>query len=123
MKAQELRIGNIVSYQNINFVLTDFLSDGYCEIRSDLCETPIFRVHIESLMPCEISIGSLFGYGFKLDNDGIWCKNKCLFWIGGDTLQIALNYAPLFNCPCKYVHQLQNIIYCLTGEELCLNRG
>ena len=35
-------------------------------------------------------------------------------------LQIAYGTAPLINCPCKFVHQLQNLYFALTGEELII---
>jgi hypothetical protein len=63
--------------------------------------------------------------GFEKDQDGIFKKHKCLFWVemegGRHFMQIALNYAPLFNAPCAYVHQLQNLFFALTGKELELN--
>ena len=60
--------------------------------------------------------------GFEKDTDGVYVKMRCLYWLSKNQdegiLQIALAYSPLFNCSCSYVHQLQNIIFALTGEEL-----
>ena len=35
-----------------------------------------------------------------------------------DELKCFCNDKPMFSFPCKYVHQLQNIYYSITGEEL-----
>jgi hypothetical protein len=59
--------------------------------------------------------------GFEKDQDGIYRLLNCLYWLDNGVLQISLDYAPLFNAPCKYLHQLQNLIFCLLGEELVIN--
>jgi hypothetical protein len=52
---------------------------------------------------------------------------KINYWIKGNIVyssidnQIELNNPNVFLCKCSHVHQLQNIIYSLTGEELEIN--
>ena len=57
--------------------------------------------------------------GFKNSEWEHKTKSDCLF-VHNDIIHIMdardKNYS--FTSPCKYVHQLQNLYYCLTGNEL-----
>lgn len=61
--------------------------------------------------------------GFEKDKDGVYningyAINKVMYWLDTGHLQIALAYTPILNAPCKYLHQLQNLYFALTGKEL-----
>ncbi len=88
--AKELRIGNWIDY---------FFSDkGY-----------------EPIRVLEISEGDEFS-----DCEPIVLTHKILdkLNIPGDTLTFIANAETRFNNDAKYLHQLQNLYYALTGEEL-----
>jgi len=108
IKSNELRIGNLVE-QKVN---SD--SGTYCIITAIglLTESDI------DAEPIPLTPEILEKAGFDIDIDGYFVIKKCLYWLDEGVIQISLGHAPLFNCPCKFVHQLQNLYFALTGEEL-----
>ncbi len=55
--------------------------------------------------------------GFEKDSDGCYKLLNCLYYVV-NKLQIAINYTPIINAPCESLHQLQNLYFALTGNEL-----
>lgn len=111
IKANELRIGNWINNGDRNFIFTDpnLIYD-------------IFHFECE-FYGIELTPDIIEQAGFEKDHDGNYRKIKCLYWLPeAGIIQFALGYAPLFNCKCKYVHQLQNLIFSLTGEELDIKK-
>ncbi len=109
MKSNELRIGNWVVIGTL----------GKCKITIEAFrELSYFPEIINTIEPIPLTPEILEKAGFDIDIDGYFVIKKCLYWLDEGVLQISLGYAPIFNCPCSYVHQLQNIIFALTGEEL-----
>lgn len=106
MKANELRIGNWVDYKgnNVQWDNTDFVDGTACRISN----------------PTPLTEEWLLKFGFKKKIDGKWVKYGLLFikdpddsWypeLGGDDWQHFVYV--------EYVHQLQNLYFSLTGEEL-----
>ena len=95
MKVQELRIGNLVRFDGNNVKIQSIDLGGYIGL-SDII---VFeQVHIDDLKPIEVTKESLIRF-----------KNDSGDWFLGDEetdLQI------------KYIHQLQNLYFALTGKEL-----
>jgi len=110
MKASELRIGNLV-YDSENF---DYQIQGY-EFYLDI---------VEDFNPIQLTEEWLLKFGFKLlcrkDNNGY---NETLFYMG-KTGYLLIQLDEGWGCKflqgnkLKHVHQLQNLYFALTGEEL-----
>ena len=113
MKANELRIGNLVYLVDKEKVWE--ILDGY-EI--DKCdENPFTRP-----IPLTEEWLLKFGFEIKLDNFN-WNAGIGINEIGD--FKLALRHTDNFGwfyksrcTPIKYVHQLQNLYFALTGEEL-----
>lgn len=118
MKAQELRIRNIVEW-NRHFLVVRSINQDYIE--SDLWSKPINELYGVPLTE-EILFdwfgfnkSKLVGYDYKFYN-GFFIKyfrvifypDGCKVSFGGSIIDIEI----------KYFHQLQNLYFALTGEEL-----
>jgi hypothetical protein len=120
MKASELRIGNYYMFADYNGIVTrkvreiktnEFgLTGDYDGTNFEICK------------PIELTEHLLLQFGFETDN---------IEWWNG-ILSIGIYKDGLFYCPTDeisfragrkitYVHQLQNLYFALTGEELTIN--
>jgi hypothetical protein len=116
MKAEELRLGNLVSNMNPRH------NDSILTIESigDNHEVNVFyrKYLLSELEPIPLTEEWLLKFGFhkyKGDNSDCFlndfetsCNRELFFWKGTYIQNI------------KYVHQLQNLYFALTGEELTL---
>jgi len=135
MKAEELRIGNLVGIEN-----TAIHANGcnHLEARFEIEEIRNESVHfkgfaygefLKDLKPIPLTEEWLIRFGFeKIDNPNntptwVWlkngerwfietCKNKDIFLkgLGFGGNQVNTNY----------VHQVQNLYFAITGEELTI---
>lgn len=123
MKAEELRLGNLVSNMNPRH------NDSILTIESigDNHEVNVFyrKYLLSELEPIPLTEEWLLKFGFS-------CEVK----IGGDGIEFRVYHFDVltFNTnhlwwykvqrindtPLEYVHQLQNLYFALTGEELTL---
>jgi len=133
MKASELRIGNLLIFSNMiqpdRIIAVDrrfFSSASIEEGSGDFEITPYYQ-------PIELTPEILEKAGFKkvsheefsdsfvlnVSTEGIikWEDDGSI--LINDRLDDSIGYAT--NCVCKYVHQLQNLIHALTGQELTIN--
>lgn len=119
MKSQELRLGNLIEYK-----IKDKLDERkeWWEIsKVDFQDLTWLDSNPEdaAFRPIKITEEWLLKFGFK---EGEWKDktNSQYLYHANDTLHISdvrdVNYS--FESPCKYVHQLQNLYFALTGEEL-----
>lgn len=106
MKANELRIGNYVYLSDKNKVWQ--ILDGH-EI--DECDNNPFSE------PIHLTEEWLVNFGFEKHGIEWWGKGFCLevykdklYYSGGEGLHIVIDL--------KYVHQIQNLYFALTGKEL-----
>jgi hypothetical protein len=120
MKANELRIGNLVQVDNIPVRVLWFDYDGaVCE---SLDKKDMVQMHIE---PIPLTEEWLIKFGFmkpKNPTKGfensfskgsfIWTEHRFYLDAGNDEGWIIDEYK------IEYVHQLQNLYFTLTGEEL-----
>ena len=135
LTAADLRVGNLVDIggthtiiESINNSLLCIKSDnneyedyyGYW-VSTDLCEGE----KIQDIKPIPLTEEWLLRFGFEFDifyqkhtNGKIciyWCNKICLFsWCKSHREDILRYEYP------EYVHQLQNLYFALTGEELIL---
>jgi hypothetical protein len=123
IKASESRLGNLVEFEGRVFQI-DSISDSLPTLN-----TPEFGIGVvdwNNIKPIELTPDWLLRLGFEGDDDGEEFYHKdselfgvqfCLFekedvthvWDGAFT-----------EAPIKYVHQLQNLFFALTGQELIL---
>jgi len=117
MKVHELRIGNkleegeVVAISKTNFSI----NDGYSTWRSDMMVNdwgnPIPLTE-ETLLKCGFNrLGSIKNVHRKI-TDG---KTMYLYKYGDD---FDWQFGDHHLCTLKHLHQLQNIYFALTGEEL-----
>jgi hypothetical protein len=122
MKSNELRIGNLVDLGNRIAKVTE-INHLACVV-VDLEETQDTIEDYERVKGIILTEEWLLKFGFELDiEDDGYSKGKykvsvsdegCIFFIYD-------SYYPIEICEFKYIHQLQNLYFALTGEELILN--
>jgi hypothetical protein len=139
MEAKELRIGNFVTINNPNYhaVIKDvpmviigivqrissMIGSTY-SINLEILDRELnmyydsYSQYVEYIEPIPLTEEWLFKFGFKKWTDrkfvGRYTKNRHSVWYGVTDYQIK------HSRPFRYVHQLQNIYFALTGEELTI---
>jgi hypothetical protein len=131
MKANELRIGNLVLTDRNNSIKT------IVEVRSFIVSVEYIRtdtnckhqsmVDYERLIPIPITEAWLLKFGFEKDNSE---NNKTYLspTVNGNRIKIYFNRFGVakftmnmfHQIEIEYVHQLQNLYFALTGEELTI---
>lgn len=109
MNVRELRIGNLIMTSK---------PEQVCDVMCDSVSTMSGTYTLDEIEPIPLTEEWLLSFGFQKDKDGVCTKLGVLFWLESGRLQIADGYTSLINCPCAYVHQLQNLYFALTGNEL-----
>ena len=114
MKSTELRIGNLAYVNGVLRKITsvDILNlDGFSDQ----------RLIIE---PIELSEEWLVKFGFKNTHDSSYDSTKMIpySWIECSEDKILLDSADGKNLELNHVHQIQNLYFALTGEELTINK-
>lgn len=117
MKAEELRIGNGVHYKGVNFVV--LTSDDFKQLESD--------IELGIIKPIHLTEEWLLKFGFEYSearekiSNGFEEWNKGSIYLGDYNnkhyILEALDQGGI-DVEVKYVHQLQNLYFALTGEEL-----
>jgi hypothetical protein len=106
MKSKDLRIGSIVSHESCQYKITG----------QDIFDLSIGK-DINLFQPIKINENYLKAFGFKSRDggDGFLIYEK-------DGVIIELPYFEFHHHECaieiEFVHQLQNLYFALTGEEL-----
>lgn len=134
MKATELRIGNLVTIDNPEFwkgIKGNVLEVNGINIASSLDfpksthsisvrdEKFTYSQFNEFIKPIPLTEEWMLKFGFEKDGDYFSLGNfhyhlpSCLFYSGNDHVSGGNADAII-----KYVHQLQNLYFALTGEEL-----
>ena len=105
MKANELRIGNIINHITGEITVK---SDDFEHIEKDPCE----------YMGIELTEEWLKRFGVtKYCNDTYHIAFMWIIKIDNNTWEVRVNLDFLL-CDIQYVHQLQNLYFALTGDEL-----
>jgi hypothetical protein len=120
IKSNELRIGNYIDYERTTHVVTRLLEhyvshDWHKSIGEDAYDTSY-----DSINPIPLTSEILEKCGFKL-RDG-YLKNYPLYSITSQNGKEQIQITGYMSLPqIKYLHQLQNLYFALTGKELIIN--
>lgn len=120
MKATEFRIGNIAIVQGIKKAITGW--DIYC---ADENKAGI-DINIDTIPLTEewlLNLGLTFSEAFK-DHFYKHIEGQKLFSVFPFSTKpfcrITEGDFAIYNMPCRFIHQLQNLYFALTGEELTI---
>lgn len=117
MKANELRIGNLVYYRKDVLRVSKIVKYRFeCEGLNGFIDYT--NLDCDTFEPIKLNNKWLLKFGFEKDKDNVFQLSNCVFWLDTGFIQIANCYTPIMNINCKYVHQLQNLYFALKGEEL-----
>lgn len=133
MKITELRLGNHVKFKEYIFSVIEIGTERGAMISIDIVKQVTINdklnIHIEAVRPIPITEDILLQLGFKsVGLSGFVFQKKVssgnYFTIESDC---GLWYPHFNNQLCsiaefKYIHQLQNLYYAITGSELRLKR-
>jgi hypothetical protein len=131
MKAQELRIGNLVNHETGQCKVVGFYGEIF---RAENINKIELKSNVFNLQPIPLTEKWLLEFGFEKLNttmSGCFVFQKGL-WRVAIKVNIEETYewvlwheriSPPTWCLSRfeYVHQLQNLYFALTGEELILN--
>ena len=123
MESKELRIGNYIQWgDNKNKIeIVNLVGSGVLGLKSDA----IFDIYtpIESFKPIVLTNDWLVRFGYEKSNDGYFYHNPSptipIYYRNEGN--VGLCFYGLSN-EIRYVHQLQNLFFALTGKELTLNK-
>lgn len=135
MKPNELRIGNYVYRGYFNKIPSELFKKQYelCEVKSLGIERIITSEKIKSnnlvktkynqIKPIPITEERLLKLGFKSDNPGYYYYEDIRIFYNNSGLHnyTMLKDGNLIKLNISEVHNLQNIIFALTGKELEYN--
>ena len=123
MKASELRIGNLVTpCGNKPYRVESVDNDGCMIVPVDNSELVDFDYECD-LEPIPLTEEWLVKFGFEYKDGyltlelGYFSGSNFIYWIG-DVLNLFCKSGMMLTNNIKYVHQLQNLYFALTGEEL-----
>lgn len=140
MKTTELRIGNYVDVINRSHkvhlpfnTIKKVGSIDFFKVRLYQYDKPFalqpenWEVDTSDLSPIPLTVHWLEKFGFKVQQNGLWYllefsneKTKGSFGVSyiNGTIQIGDDVHTQAMKSCKYVHQLQNLYFSLSGKEL-----
>jgi hypothetical protein len=125
MEAKELRVGSRVNFlgkekqllglSKRNYQMETETATYYAEFENHI---PVMYVHLQ---PIPLTEEWLMKFGFYKDINGMFLAGVFeLSWMEDDFIknQYTLRIAKGICLKIKYVHQLQNLYFALTGKEL-----
>lgn len=111
MNATKLRIGNYVEYANVTCEVQSYSKEGF--LQTDGVTAPI-----TAYQAIEISERWLLKFGFSRQPWGL-VKGELLFKDNNhECKELTLEVGNGFRTTVKYLHELQNLYFALTNEEL-----
>jgi hypothetical protein len=116
IRKEELRIGNLIYSGGVKFKVVGFFGG----IVMCLADNMGYNFSEFEIKPIEITPKILRKCGF-VKKVAIYENGKLLAFIGSEGVRIALNLEQFENPELRtihYLHELQNLFFCLTGEEL-----
>lgn len=124
MKASELRIGNLLQDKEGNIYKVTTLDEDHSAERTIMAwniKNPAYGKDDDSLMPIELTEEWLVK--FEFENDEITWSNGSIMLSGDGACWFKhFNTGNKLGIDVKYVHQLQNLYFALTGTELTVKQ-
>jgi hypothetical protein len=121
LRAQELRIGNYVNYEQTTHVihqLTNSICGSYWH-KSNASDS--YAHTYDEIKPIPLTEEWLERFGFERLGNGFEFWESSVFNIEFIRNHWHISYTSNVLCThIKYVHQLQNLYFALTGEELTI---
>lgn len=127
MKANELRIGNLVYFKHCDYEYNIPRKINYT-LKPNLVgleKVSVNRIEYNNIEPIPLTEEWLLKFGFNkdLDNDLFLNINSNSFLVWQNNNIELLDYENnKCICFCKYVHTLQNLYFALTSEELTIKQ-
>lgn len=125
LKANELRIGNYLNGKQGHVIITEIRENNIVKIHDN---TSIFYVGT-CLKPIPLTEEWLFKFGFIEKIDAYFYNDYCIedihnrvTWVINEFDHITDEFTAI-GCGINYVHQLQNLYFALTNEELTLKNN
>jgi len=122
LSATELRIGNLVAFNykcdiisKVNIIQEYSVGISF-ETQPNLMNA--LSTHPENLIPITLTEEWLVKFGFEVTNT--YYFSKCNLHLQGDVRGFHLVISRIDGIKVKYVHELQNLYFALTGEELTI---
>lgn len=115
MEAKELRIGNFLNGKQGHVIVTEIKTNNSVKIHDN---TSVFSLGI-CLQPIQLTQEWLLKFGF-FKHEG-WFKkgNIVLHPVNNEYYRTGTHYGrEMCTVKIEHVHQLQNLYFALTGEEL-----
>lgn len=113
MEAKDLRIGN--------YVHVDLSIDDIEVVKLKIGDLASFAIGLRDLFPIQITEEWLIKFG----GNCVIVEGYPIYYVNPFDIEYYENESVLImgnsSVKIKYVHQLQNLYYALTGEELVLN--
>ena len=117
MEAKELRIGNLVGRYGNDIPHLEITDEVFINIIKH-------NWYLKTLYLIPLTEEWLLKFGFKKVDDfyEIWQGNLCYSFEFGQGLCFGQGMEWSYDIEIKHVHQLQNLYFALTGEELKINK-
>ena len=117
MKTNHLRLGNLLNHKIYGECIVTAIDSEAIRVKTkNLIGEEWFP--IDHFTPIKLTDEIMSALGYKKDTDGIIKISKVMFWLDVRIVQIAAGYAPITNIKCESLHQLQNLLFSLKGEEI-----
>lgn len=115
---RELRVGNLVEY-NSEFYTLDTIEHVPYVTNPRTGISSIKQLYLSEFTPISLTYPILEMCGFL--NNGINKKHEQLQWENEELRIIGDDGLSAWVAECKYLHQLQNLYFALSGIELDVN--
>lgn len=130
IRESELRIGNLVDFNGVKKINGMLYSQTQEEMNVFFCSEKYGR-RLSECAPIPLTEDWLLRFGFEKSDRGFFREEKPyeLQWGDlGDGPELVIlspdgcTHGHTIYFPCKYVHQLQNLLFSLTGQELTIHQ-
>lgn len=140
IKATEIRLGNLILKEGVIYQIASINSDETIRLKCDDENNPNYSLgtigcyHLLSITPIELTEDILVKCGFEKKDGEMWCEfheefefvykyyglGLCIYW-NNEARKFLDDHLEEYECELKYLHQLQNLVFALTGTELEIN--
>jgi len=122
MESKQLRLGNYVNYEQTNHIITSINIDFTVSVWVDNNSTEHLYTHQNNeLKPILLTEEWLLNFGFDNTKWGYLLDRDYCFDIKEMKFKIQGNFEFETLKEIKYVHELQNLVFILTDNELKIN--